>query len=78
MNKQPETEAFIDSLNDDWDVEFAALTSHAYRLEWQRDVAVKALKAIAGMDTSQDVFRNQCGAVLLAMFALDKIKDANQ
>ena len=49
----------------------------ARRLEQSLNTAAKALKAIAGMDTSQDASPNQCAAVLLAMFALDKIKDAN-
>ena len=77
MNRQPETDALLESLNEDWDVEFAALTSHAYRLENQRNIAVKALKVIAGMDTSQDASPNQCGAVLVAMDALQAIKDTN-
>ena len=33
MNDTPETDAFIESLNDDFDVEFAALTTHAKQLE---------------------------------------------
>jgi len=33
MSDTPETDAFIASLNDDWDYEFAALTSHAKKLE---------------------------------------------
>jgi hypothetical protein len=49
----------------------------ARRLERSLNDATKALKAIAGMDTSQDASPGQCAAVLLAMFALDKIKDAN-
>jgi hypothetical protein len=41
MKDTPETDAFIDSLNDDWDYEFAALTSHARKLERERDAARK-------------------------------------
>jgi hypothetical protein len=33
VSDTPETDAFIASLNDDWDYEFAALTSHAKKLE---------------------------------------------
>ncbi len=33
MSDTPETDAFIEGLNDDWDVEFAALTAHAKQLE---------------------------------------------
>ncbi len=33
VSDTPETDAFIERLNDDWDVEFAALTSHAKKLE---------------------------------------------
>ena len=39
MSDTPETDAFIESLNDDWDVEFATLTSHAKKLERERDEA---------------------------------------
>ena len=41
MSDTPETDAFIDSLNDDWDYEFAALTAHAKKLEQERDEAQK-------------------------------------
>jgi hypothetical protein len=37
MNDTPETDAFIDSLNEDWDVEFTALTTQARKLERERD-----------------------------------------
>jgi len=37
MSETPETDAFIKGLNDDWDVEFAALTTHAKRMEAQRN-----------------------------------------
>jgi hypothetical protein len=37
MSDTPETDAFIEALNDDWDYEFAALTSHAKKLERERD-----------------------------------------
>jgi hypothetical protein len=37
MNDTPETDAFIELLNDDWDVEFAAVTAHAKKLERERD-----------------------------------------
>jgi hypothetical protein len=37
MSDSPETDAFIDSLHDDWDVEFANLTAHACKLERERD-----------------------------------------
>ena len=33
MSATPETDAFIERLNDDWDYEFAALTAHAKKLE---------------------------------------------
>jgi hypothetical protein len=39
MNDTPETDAFIELLNDDWDVEFAAVTAHAKKLERERDEA---------------------------------------
>lgn len=37
MSDTPETDAFIDSLHDDWDVEFANLKAHACKLERERD-----------------------------------------
>jgi hypothetical protein len=45
MSETPETDAFIERLNDDWDVEFAALTTHAKKLERERDEARQLLKA---------------------------------
>jgi hypothetical protein len=39
MSETPETDAFIEALNDDWDYEFAALTAHAKKLERERDEA---------------------------------------
>jgi hypothetical protein len=39
MSNTPETDAFIEALNDDWDYEFAALTAHAKKLERERDEA---------------------------------------
>jgi hypothetical protein len=39
MSETPETDAFIEALNDDWDYEFAALTTHAKKLERERDEA---------------------------------------
>jgi hypothetical protein len=39
VSDTPETDAFIESLNDDWDYEFAAITSHAKKLERERDEA---------------------------------------
>jgi hypothetical protein len=39
MSDTPETDAFIEALNDDWDYEFAALTSHSMNMERQRDEA---------------------------------------
>jgi hypothetical protein len=45
MSDTPETDAFIASLNDDWDYEFAALTSHAKKLERERDEARGLLAA---------------------------------
>jgi hypothetical protein len=41
VSDTPETDAFIESLNDDWDYEFAALTAHAKKLERERDEARK-------------------------------------
>jgi hypothetical protein len=38
------------------------------------DKAIYALKEIAKMDTSQDASPQQCGAVLIAMNALEEIK----
>ena len=38
------------------------------------DIAIEALDVIAGLDTSQDASPQQCGAVLIAMDALQKIK----
>jgi hypothetical protein len=43
----PETNAFVDSLNDDFDVEFAKLTSHACKLERERDQLRAAMGLIA-------------------------------
>ncbi len=40
----PETDAFIEALNDDWDYEFAALTSHAKNMERERDGALNLLR----------------------------------
>ena len=39
MSDTLETDAFIEGLNDDWDVEFAALTAFAKQLERERDQA---------------------------------------
>jgi hypothetical protein len=39
MRDTLETDAFIEGLNDDWDVEFAALTAFAKQLERERDEA---------------------------------------
>jgi hypothetical protein len=72
MSDTPETDAFIEGLNDDWDYEFAALTSHAKQLERNLNKARKALQEIASLDTSQDASPQQCAAVLLAMNALSK------
>jgi hypothetical protein len=41
----PETDALLDRLNDDWDVEFAAVTNLAKRLERQRNAALFAEKS---------------------------------
>lgn len=38
------------------------------------DKAIDALNEIAKMDTSQDASPQQCGAVLIAMNALEKIQ----
>jgi hypothetical protein len=38
------------------------------------DKTIDALKEIAKMDTSQDASPQQCGAVLIAMNALEDIK----
>jgi hypothetical protein len=38
MSATPETDAFIEALNDDYDYEFAALTSHSRNMERQRDL----------------------------------------
>jgi hypothetical protein len=46
MSDTPETDAFIESLNDDWDYEFAAITSHAKKLERERDEAREELDNI--------------------------------
>lgn len=43
MSDTPETDNFINSLNDDWDIEFAALTAHARKLERQRNKALDAV-----------------------------------
>jgi hypothetical protein len=43
----PETDAFVDSLNDDFDVEFAQLTGHARKLEQERDLLRAAMDLIA-------------------------------
>jgi hypothetical protein len=45
MSKAPETDVFIERLNDDWDVEFSALTTHAKKLERERDEARRLLAA---------------------------------
>ena len=74
MSDTPETDAFIEALNDDWDYEFAALTSHAKKFERELNRLRSALKNIASMDTSQDASPQQCGAVLIAMNALENIK----
>jgi hypothetical protein len=52
MSDTPKTDAFIDGLNDDWDVEFAALTSHAKQLE--RDLN-KARQVAEQMSESNEV-----------------------
>jgi hypothetical protein len=70
MSDTPKTDAFIEGLNDDWDVEFAALTSHAKQLERDLNKARKALQEIASLDTSQDASPQQCCAVVIAMDAL--------
>jgi hypothetical protein len=47
MSETPETDAFIEGLNDDWDVEFAALTTHAKRMEAQRNQWRECAEALA-------------------------------
>jgi hypothetical protein len=53
MSNTPETDAFIDSLHDDWDVEFANLTAHACKLELERnqwrECAEKLVEAFRGV-----------------------------
>lgn len=46
MSDTQETDDFIDRLNDDWDIEFAALTAHAKKLERERNRAIEALRDI--------------------------------
>jgi hypothetical protein len=46
MSDTPETDAFIDSLHDDWDVEFANLTAHACKLERERNQSRKELEKL--------------------------------
>lgn len=38
------------------------------------DIAIEALDIIAGMDTSQNASPQQCGAVLIAMNALEELE----
>jgi hypothetical protein len=45
MSDTLETDAFIEGLNDDWDVEFAALIAFAKQLERERDEARRLLAA---------------------------------
>ena len=70
MSDTPETDAVIAALNDDWDYEFASLTSHAQKLERELNRLRNALREIASMDASQDASPQQCGAVLIAMSVL--------
>jgi hypothetical protein len=73
VSDTPETDAFIDSLNDDWDYEFAALTSHARKLERERNVLRGALIYIAGLDTSQEANPQQCSAAAVAKLVLEDL-----
>jgi hypothetical protein len=52
----PETDAFIEALNDDWDVEFAELTTHAKKLERERDEAREDAKR-AIYDAAQETIK---------------------
>jgi hypothetical protein len=47
MSDTPETSAFIESLHDDWDVEFANLTAHAQKLERERNQWRKCAEMLA-------------------------------
>jgi hypothetical protein len=82
MSATLETDAFIESLNDDWDYEFAALTSHAKKLERERDKArdwvfrLRKHRAIARnfgnqMERERNHWKRECleQAKLLAMSA---------
>ena len=75
MNDTPETDAFIDSLNDDWDYEFAALTAHARKLERERDKArdmvlrLRKQRAIA-RNFGQQMERERDAARKIAVYAM--------
>ena len=75
MNDTPETDAFIDSLNDDWDYEFAALTAHARKLERERDKArdmvlrLRKQRAIA-RNFGQQMDRERDAARKIAVYAM--------
>ena len=54
VSDTPETDAFIERLNDDWDYEFAALTAHAKKLERElreaRETVLKLRRERAAQD----------------------------
>lgn len=46
LRETPETDAFIEALNDYAEVEFAQLTAHARKLERERDASLEALREL--------------------------------
>jgi hypothetical protein len=80
MTNSPQTSALMKRHAEectDWMLTADSVARLCARMEHERNIALEALTAINRMDTSQDASPNQCGAVLVAMDALQTIKDAN-
>ena len=80
MTNSPQTRALIKYHAEactDWMLTADSIAGLCARVERERNIACEALTAISRMDTSQDALPAQCGAVLVAMDALQAIKDAN-
>lgn len=68
MNDTPETDACIAATRG------GSLVVLCKKLERERDKLKVAIREIASMDTSENSSPQQCGAVLIAMNTLEKLK----
>ena len=80
MTNSPQTSALMKqhaNEHTDWMLTADSVARLCARMEHERNIALKALTTINRMDTSQDASPAQCGAVLVAMDALQAIKHTN-